>query len=384
MTGKSTGQSPVVPAVPAVEPLSAVAAVPAVDSLPVPAVAAVAAVEVVMLRAPADGPTLRAGPGPAPADPALWHTHDAADEVGRELDVRAGLGMFATENQLQQLLGIARQRDLAAGQVLFEAGSAVTHLYQLSEGALEMRAPGKPPWRVADTGTIAFVDFMLARPHARRAVAVTAARMLEIDAAAYREYIEDNFEVGHQIIAQFSEALVARMLASPEAAALLGRPQRTARRVVSYAKIEVSLVDRMVLLSRVPAFAGGTVQALANLALSAREVRYAAGELICGAGAPIDELSVLVDGEVELTHPRLDLRITRSPVDLVSHASELTTSTRPLTATAVRDSVVLQVDREELLDRIEEHFELALSMFTYLAGEQEQLNDALARAGEAI
>lgn len=350
---------------------------PAGPGVPVPAL------EVVSLPVLPE-PRLRGALGPAPEDSGIWHPPDAADDVERELDVRAGLGLFASETQLQQLLGIARQRDLAAGQVLFEAGTPVTHLYQLSHGELEMRSRHQPAWRVSGSGTVAFVDFLLGRTHARTAVAVTDTRVLEIDATAYRDYIEDNFEVGHQIIAQFSTALVSRMLANAEAAPLLGRTPRAGRKVMSYAKVEVSLVDRMVLLSRVPAFAGGTVQALANLAQSAREGRFAAGDVIAPAGVATDVLSVLVDGEIELLHPVFDLRIRRSPVDFVAHASELSTSQRPLTAMAVKDSVVLQIDREELLDRIEEHFELALSILTYLAGEQEHLNNALAGSGEAI
>jgi CRP-like cAMP-binding protein len=339
-----------------------------------------------------DAPTTRAGSAmvpPGPESGVYQAVPDAADEVERELDVRAGLGLFASEKQLKQLLAIARQFDVKAGQVLAERGSPMKSVFQLADGELEMRGnPGEPVWKIENRGAVGFVDFMLGRPWSRTAVAVKPSRVLELDAGAYRDYLEDNFEVGHQVIAQLGSRLMGDVLASPDAAAILGRSakrdgKRDGKRALDY-QSEVPLVIRIMLLSRVPAFSGGTIQALANLAQVAREVRYKAGEVIAEAGATSNELSVLVAGEVTLTHPTQDLTATRHPVDLVAHASELATGPRPLHVVASQDSLVLQIDREELLDRVEEHFELAMSMFAYIATVTEELNNATATTGEAI
>jgi CRP-like cAMP-binding protein len=335
-----------------------------------------------------EGPPLRAGVGGQPTalqSGGFSAVPDAADEVERELDVRAGLGLFASEKQLQQLLGIARQFDIKAGQVLAERGSPMKSVFQLADGEIEMRGnPGEPVWKIENRGAVGFVDFMLGRPWSRTAVAVKASRVLELDAGAYRDYLEDNFEVGHQVIAQLGSRLMADILASDDAAGILGRtPPREGKRALDY-QSEVPLVVRIMLLARVPAFSGGTIQALANLAQVAREVRYARGEVIAEAGSVSSELAVLVAGEVTLTHPTQDLSVTRHPVDLVAHASELATGPRPLRVVASEDSLVLQIDREELLDRVEEHFELAMSMFAYIATVTEQLNNATAAAGDAI
>lgn len=310
---------------------------------------------------------------------------DAADEVERELDIRAGLNLFSSEKQLQHLLGSTRQFDVKAGQVLATRGSPLKSVFQLADGEIEMRGdPGQPVWRIADRGAVGFVDFMLGRPWSRTAVAVKPSRVLELDAGAYRDYLEDNFEIGHQVIAQIGTRLIDDVLASSEAATILGRSApRDGKRALDY-QAEVPLVVRIMLLARVPAFSGGTIQALANLAQVAREVRYHAGEVITEAGTTSNEFSVLVAGEVTLTHPTQDLTATRYPVDLVAHASELSTGPRPLRAVASEDSLVLQIDREELLDRVEEHFELAMSMFAYMATVTEELNNAIAASGAAI
>ena len=157
------------------------------------------AVDLVSLPDPPPVARRPSGPGNELYESGLMPLYNAADEVERELDVRSGLGLFESEAQLHQLLAIARQVDLLPGQVLFERGALVRNVYQLAHGELEMRAPGEPSWRVTERGTVGFLDFMLARPYARTAVAITASRILELDAADYRDYMEDNFDVGHQV-----------------------------------------------------------------------------------------------------------------------------------------------------------------------------------------
>ena len=305
-------------------------------------------------------------------------------DVERELDVRAGLGLFASEGSLHQLLAIARQIELRPGAVLYEVGTPVRSVYQVTRGTLEMRLDGFPTWTVTGRGTLGFLDFMRARPHSRTAVATSESRILALDANNYLEFVEDNFEVGHQILAQLAGNLVEGILGVPDPALMLGRTIDQQNRPRSYANVEVSLVDRVILLQRVPAFATGSVQALANLAQNAREARYEAGEVIVTAGQRTDEIMVLVGGQIELTSPTTDLKATRSPVDLLAGPAELATTARTLTATAIRDSVVLQIDREELLDRIEEHFELSQSMFSYIATQTEVLNNAKAIQGKTL
>ncbi len=303
---------------------------------------------------------------------------DNGDEIRRELDVRVGLGLSASDDQLNQLLSIARPLELAAGEVLYTRDAPLTRLYQLTSGELEMEAPGLPTWRLVDNGAAGLVDFMMRRPYTRTAVAATASRALQLDVADYRDYLEDNFDVCHRVIAQLSGSMSADILASPEPQTFLG--QRATGTTPTFAKVEMAVVDRLTFLMRTPGFAGASVQALANLAQSAAETRYDAGAVIASAGSKPRVVSVLVAGQVELElSPQT--RISRAGTGFVAHAAELTTAPREFSVLAKSPCVVLQFDREELLDQLEEHFDLAMMILAYLAGEQEKVNNVAAAAG---
>lgn len=297
------------------------------------------------------------------------------DEGRRELDVRVGFGVFASELQLGSLLSIARRVDVDAGQVLFTHGDPVATLFQVVAGQVELQAPGLPIWRVDDGGAVGLIDFAIGRPHARTAVTTMASQLLELDAADYRDYLEDNYEVGHRILSQLSGRLIADMIASPDPAQFLARDD--IHESGSFADVEIPLVERLIILSRMPAFSGTSMQALANLAQRATERRFASGDVITTAGTTPNVVSLLVEGTIELELP--SGRVQRHTRDFVAHVEELAIGPRLVTATCVTDAIVLEIEHDDLLDRIEEHFDLSMKLFAFVAAEQERVNGVLAR-----
>jgi CRP-like cAMP-binding protein len=297
---------------------------------------------------------------------------DTEDEGRRELDVRVGFGLFASEDQLGSLLSIARRVDVEAGQVLYSRGDPATTLFQVVAGTVELQASDVPTWLVDDGGALGLIDFATGRSHARTAVATGPSRLLELDAAEYRDYLEDNYEVGHRILAQMSARLIADMIASVDPAQFLARAADHERRWVS--AVEIPLVERLIILSRMPAFVGTSMQALANLAQTATERRFAAGDVIASAGTDPALISLLVEGTVELELP--NGRVQRSGRDFVAHLEELTVGPRLTTSSSVTETIVLQLVRDDLIDRIEEHFDLAMTLLAFVSTVQERVNDA--------
>ncbi|MEO8846945.1 MAG: cyclic nucleotide-binding domain-containing protein [Kofleriaceae bacterium] len=297
---------------------------------------------------------------------------DTQDEGGRELDVRVGFGLFASEDQLGSLLSIARRVDVEVGQVLYSRGDPMTTLFQVVGGNVELQAPDVPTWRVDDRGAVGLIDFAIGRSYTRAAVATAPSQLLELDAADYRDYLEDNYEVGHRILSQMSGRLIADMIASPDPAHFLARTADHERRWV--AEVEIPLVERLIIFSRMPAFLGTSMQALANLAQNAVERRFTPGDVIATAGTDPGTVSLLVEGTVDLGLPNGPVR--RGGRDFVAHLEELALGPRLTTATCATDAIVLQLDRDDLIDRIEEHFDLAMTLLAFVAMEQERVNDA--------
>jgi CRP-like cAMP-binding protein len=306
-----------------------------------------------------------------PADPG------APDEGQRELDVRVGLGLSASDDQLDALLAIARQVDAPAEHVLHERGAVVTSIFLLVRGSVELRAPDAASRPVDEGATIGFADFLIARPHARTAVTTAPSRLLQVDAADYREYLEDQFELGRRILVRTSELALAALLEHP---ALLGNTAEGSHR--SFADIEVPMVERLMMLSRMPVFRGGSMQGLADLAQVASEVRFEAGDEIVPAGPRSSRVAFLVEGEVELALPS-GVRVRRSARDLLAHVEELATAPRQCSVTALTPTIVLQVEREDLLDLLEEHFDLFTATLAYVAEEQDKLDELATRVDDS-
>ncbi|MEO8702301.1 MAG: cyclic nucleotide-binding domain-containing protein [Kofleriaceae bacterium] len=303
-----------------------------------------------------------------------------SDFVERELDLRAEMPFVQSDAQLQQLLAIARHVDFRDGDHMYEQGSAIASLYLILSGDVDLVSEQAPTWRFTNTGAIGFLDFMMGRANTRTAIARGDVRALEIDQADYAEFMQDHSEIGHQMLSQLSANLIETIAVSDVAPAVLNREEEGPIPDTS----DLALVDRLMLLSRVPAFSRATVQSLANLAQNTEVVVFAAGDLIEQAGAHSDRLSILIRGTIELSHPDRKITVLRRPVDLVCHAAELTTNPRPFTARAVNEAVVFQIDREELLDRLDEHFELTQSLFAYIAGQRERFNNLASIAGVGL
>ena len=297
-----------------------------------------------------------------------------AEVVERELDLLARMPFVESEAELDQLLPIARHVDFVNGEHLFERGQPVDHIYLITQGKAELRAPGVPSWHVNDAGAVGFLDFLMERPYARTAIARGHVRALEIDAADYKEYLQDHVDFASQGLGVLAGDLFDEILASPDPAQLLARPPDLHPAGEHGGQ---TMVERLLLLSQVPAFSRASVQALANLAQRARVASYPAGREIITAGVRYDVISVLIRGQVELHHVG-SAPIRRGPVDLLCHIAELTSVPRRVSVRAIEDTLVLRIDREELLDRMDEHFEVALSLYGHAARQRELLNNVTA------
>lgn len=290
-------------------------------------------------------------------------------EVERELALRAGsLGLGAA--QIGQLLGLAHEVELHAGDRLCVGGATTHHVYLLVDGEADDGA--------AAGSILGVLDALTGRRCARTVVARTPVRALELHVDDYLAFLHDNIDLCQRMIDQLATRLQAAALALPDPAAhLCSAPAEPAPAV------EDSIVARVLLIRRVPAFERASVQALVSLAERARVRRAGAGETLFSEGDPSEMVWMVARGGIHLTRAGASLVLHRGPAELVTHLAELTVGPRTFTATAASPSLLLGVHREDLIDRLEEHFELARSILSFLAGEQERLDRAASPADVA-
>jgi CRP-like cAMP-binding protein len=293
----------------------------------------------------------------------------------RELMVRAGLLEFATPAQVGQLVALVRDAVFLKGSVLFRSGEPADRVFILTEGRVVLTMPGASSWRFASGAGLGILDAVLSRPYARTATAETDVRALEVATEDYFDFLQDNIELGETLVTTFATALHKAVLALPEPELLL---RSMGPSLLAEGERGLSMVERLLLIRRMRPFQRASVQAQVSLAQHAREVRVAAGEVLFREGDDSTVLWMIARGTVELQRRNPPIKVSRAPGDLVEHYAELCTGTRAFTAIASSDAVLLQLDREDLLDRMEEHFDLVKSLLAFLAGEREKLNEALA------
>src|SRR5690606_24271749 len=133
------------------------------------------------------------------------------------------------------------------------------------------------------------------------------------------------------------------------------------------------LVERVLTLRDVPTFARSSIQALVSLAPAAEELRLSAEQLMFRAGESYGALFVVAHGAIELENklPRRLLRF--GPGSLLLGATAFGEVQHAYSARALAESVVLRLRIEDVFDVMEDHFDLARSVFADLAALRERV-----------
>lgn len=271
-----------------------------------------------------------------------------------ELELRAQFGAHAP---FESLLAIAQPVEVAEGQALYDPGQPATALFYVVSGKIRVNG------HAVEQGLVGFAELVCGRPGATDAVALMPSRLLRIERSDYRDYLEDNFEIVYRAIVRIANALVANRDLDTN---LESVPQP------SFREVEMPIVDRLFMFTRMPVFRDAPIQALANLAQQTAEVRFAPGDEIIAAGAEPRVISFLVEGTADALGPG-GTRATRSPRDLLADVEELATAPRRSSIRCSTPALVLQVQREDLIDLLEQHFELTMSVLRYIVEKQEEV-----------
>jgi signal-transduction protein with cAMP-binding, CBS, and nucleotidyltransferase domain len=263
--------------------------------------------------------------------------------------------------QLAAVAQHARERHFARGAVLQAADRAAEAVHLIVSGAVEVARANDTP-RVLEAGeAVGFVE-MLSRMHSRReARAVAETVTLELDWDAQLAVCEEHFPVVMQYLAYLARRTIAAMRDGA-----LGFGQ--ARPPVRSRALEngMSLIDRLLVLSRSRVFSEGGWDALAELGRHVAEVRWRDGEAIWGISDPSEHFFLIVEGSAHCVGPDGEHFERRSGATLGMYTA-LSSGMRWHEATSVGATLALRIDLEPFLDILEDHFDLTLDFLGQLA-----------------
>ena len=139
----------------------------------------------------------------------------ALDELIAHVPTFAGL----TDPQLKLIAGCGRNRHIDAGQMLFSEGEPADTFFLIRRGlvALEVHAPGRGPLRIETLAHGEVVGWSwLFEPYRWQLDARTLepCELIEFDAACLRGKVQDDHELGYQLMSRFAANVISRLQAT--------------------------------------------------------------------------------------------------------------------------------------------------------------------------
>ncbi len=109
------------------------------------------------------------------------------------------------------------------------------------------------------------------------------------------------------------------------------------------------IIERAVLLGRVPMFDGLPEHVLGQIAATVEEVGVGAGTTVVGEGADEDWMFVLVSGAARV-HTDARTVMTLTPVSVIGEFAVLDPAPRSASVTTTEDSLLFRISRADLRD----------------------------------
>lgn len=280
---------------------------------------------------------------------------------------------------LDRVAATLEEFEIREGEVLYRRGDPSTHLYFMTDGRMRLTDPGRPAWVYEGRWVMGTTDLLVGRDRARTATSERDTRMFRVVGELWVELLEDSFEITSNALlgnARGTSALYPRLAPSGGFVAPESDPPDCDTD---------NLVGRAILLASLPPLRHASVQALTDLAATARRDVLEAGTWLFEAGALRDRIHVVEHGTIELTRSDPEMRAVFGRGSVVGDALALAPHERAYAARTLERSSLLSFSIEELFNQMEEHPEMGRSAMSAIALERERLYDLLAaREGELV
>jgi CRP-like cAMP-binding protein len=265
------------------------------------------------------------------------------------------------------------ERRVAAGETLYTAGDLPDHVYFMNGGSVAFLRPGSPDFVREGRWVIGINEAAAMSARRRTAVAQSDLLLLTTPARVWHEICEDDIDFARGFVFEGAQGIVQMH----ERLAPDGGFEQPGTSCTLAADEPLTLIDRLLFLRGVALLAGGSVQALTDLARATTEVSYLPGEVILRRGAPRDRLVLVVSGHVEMGRRDPDVAASFGPGDVVGGAVAVGDAKLEWEARAVEATRTLSLPVELFADEMDDHFDLFRSAMNALIDRREDLTDLL-------
>src|SRR5258707_10934187 len=182
--------------------------------------------------------------------------------IGREMAI-AAFGVSPDRFDpwvLDRFTDIVEEEHVRAGHVLWPAGHVVETLYFMHDGRVQATRRGAPPWTMQGRWFLGAFEGHLDRPASRSLVALSDFYALKFRRAAWRDLLEDSFELTRRAVTAAATA-VARL---DERLPMIERPAPP-RAILHAFDGPLTMVERIAFFKEIGVALDVGVQALADL-----------------------------------------------------------------------------------------------------------------------
>ena len=125
---------------------------------------------------------------------------------------------------------------------------------------------------------------------------------------------------------------------------------------------ELNIVEKVIALEGVDLLSGLEPDQLARIASISTEVHCAPGKVVLEPAKPLDALYVVLDGGVLLTKDGAEMHTARQNEVLGAWAL-FDSEPMPVTATAIEDSRLLRISRDDFYELLSDNVEITTAVF---------------------
>jgi CRP-like cAMP-binding protein len=279
-------------------------------------------------------------------------------------------------SELAFVAEVLRERMFPKGTALMRSGEPVTSVYLVLDGRVRLARQGRDLGHTGRWGGVGGFSLFARDPDGADAVAETDVTALELEADALLELLEDRFAILRHVIREMCRTFIRLVQQHP--------PEREVRwrTAPGGPERDLDLVDRIVFFRQSVAFAGSSINALAELARWLSEQHVEPGTTLWREGEPARYASMIVTGVVSCTSADGGVGFRLGPGAPLGVVEAIAEVPRWYTAVAESPLVTLAGDTEGLLDVFEDNYAMALDYVAAVAREIVRLLERLADKGE--
>lgn len=135
-----------------------------------------------------------------------------------------------------------------------------------------------------------------------------------------------------------------------------------------------TIVEKVIFLGKVDVFAAVPTDQLAFVAAIAGEVTYLKGDVIYNANEASDAFYLVLSGQVRMDRDGQEIT-TLGEGDAMGTWALFDDEPRVATATALEDTRLLRIDRDEFMELLSDHTEITQGVFKTIVGRMRGLID---------